>query len=632
MTGKFIRRTMRNVIFPTQPYFAHLAITHRCNLKCRFCHVTESRFAELDTERTKRVIDQLNRLGVAVISLSGGGEPLLREDFDEIVNYAAAKGLYVKLTSNGTMPHAKYERLLKSGVEEIGISLDGVRGSDLPFAHVGTPILSTLRYLNDNLPPGKKLTINVTVSESNRGQVQEILDYCAVHYPRARVWLNPVVVGEGALRTSGVTKTKPDYLRDCHAPTLLSAAFYADAADRQYRQEKFDWGCLAGEQFFDVKPNGDFWFCQDQPSPVRLNVLEPDFARKRKCLNKDARRDCSGCIYSCYYVVQNSFHPRNWRDVALLWWNTNTEPGSAERKTAGRFGWLAGLVSLMFPRVAQRVAAVVVSLALLLLPLAVALRAATPPAELSPAQLLDRMEETGQWQRANLKNWTSVRVYKAGNSRLHRWANVKIRLDYVAPGRKTYCVLENSGSAWIAKHVIYPIIEAERQGAMPETRALSDINRENYSFRPIEFDAEERAYVFEAIPHEPHRYRFRGRIWIDAETFGIKRVRGAPAVSPSFWVKRTEFTHEYRQFGAFWLPVRHHSQAQLRLFGTSTLDIEYDGYAWSPLQAGVDGPASVQPAQFCLVESELERPWSIHFLSSRSEFGVSRGSRREEGK
>jgi hypothetical protein len=105
-------------------------------------------------------------------------------------------------------------------------------------------------------------------------------------------------------------------------------------------------------------------------------------------LNKGARRDCSGCVYSCYYVVQNSFHPRNWRDVALLWWDTRTEPGSAERKTADRFGWLAGLFSLMLPRVAQRVSAVLISLALLLLPLALALRAATPAPELSPSQLL----------------------------------------------------------------------------------------------------------------------------------------------------------------------------------------------------------------------------------------------------
>ncbi len=357
MTGKFIRRTMRNVIFPKQPYFAHLAITHRCNLKCRCCHVTATRFAELDTASFKRVIDVLDRTGVAVISISGGGEPLLRQDFDEIINYAASRGLYVKITSNGTMPRAAYERLLKSRIEEIGISLDGVRGSDLPFSHIGAPILFTLRYLNDNLKPGQKLTINVTVTESNRSQVQEILDFCALHYPRARVWLNPVVTGEGALRTRTVAKTKPDYLRNCRSPTLLSAQFYADAAEQQYRQEKFDWGCLAGEQLFDVKPNGDFWLCQDKPSPVKLNVLAPDFAEKRRRLNLESRRDCPGCLYSCYYVVQNSFHPKNWPDVAQLWWTVRTEPDSVQRKAAERFGWAAGLLALLLPRALQRAGA-----------------------------------------------------------------------------------------------------------------------------------------------------------------------------------------------------------------------------------------------------------------------------------
>jgi hypothetical protein len=43
-------------------------------------------------------------------------------------------------------------------------------------------------------------------------------------------------------------------------------------------------------------------------------------------------------------------------DVAKLWWDANTEPGGAERRIAGRFGWLAGLVSLMIPRLGQKIA------------------------------------------------------------------------------------------------------------------------------------------------------------------------------------------------------------------------------------------------------------------------------------
>lgn len=57
---------------------------------------------------------------------------------------------------------------------------------------------------------------------------------------------------------------------------------------------------------------------------------------------------------------------------------------------------------------------------------------------------------------------------------------------------------------------------------------------------------------------------------------------GSVLPSASFWVKRTEFTQEYRKFGPFWLPVSHHSQAELRIFGLSTLEIDYQEYHWLP--------------------------------------------------
>ena len=64
MSSKFIRRTLRNVVFRDHPYFAHLALTHKCNLRCRFCHIQDEKFQELDTGGMKRVIDVLDEMGV----------------------------------------------------------------------------------------------------------------------------------------------------------------------------------------------------------------------------------------------------------------------------------------------------------------------------------------------------------------------------------------------------------------------------------------------------------------------------------------------------------------------------------------------------------------------------------------
>jgi MoaA/NifB/PqqE/SkfB family radical SAM enzyme len=332
------------MLFRNRPYFAHLAFTHRCNLRCRFCHIPEERVAEQDTDGMKRVIDRLDRMGIAVLSISGGGEPLLRPDFATLLNYAADKGLYTKITSNGTMPLTKYEELLASRVSEISISLDGVRGNDLPFSHVGPKILATIRYLNDHLPRGKQLTINITVSPSNHDQVNEMVAYCTREFPHACLWLNPVVVGTGKLRAPAQLKVNPDFLRQVDSPSLLTPGFYKQACEEYYQNETYDWGCLAGEFFFDIKPNGDFWICQDHPAQPSLNVLDNDFERKYREADFSHRRACSGCTYSCYYLTQKSFEPRAWPGMAGVWWKSNTRSDDACRKTADERGWVAGLL------------------------------------------------------------------------------------------------------------------------------------------------------------------------------------------------------------------------------------------------------------------------------------------------
>ncbi len=349
MSGKFLLRTFRNVAFRRRPYFAHLALTHHCNLRCHFCHIRESQLAELDVAGMKRVIDRLDRLGVAVLSITGG-EPLLRRDFAELVNYAAHQGLYVRLTSNGTMPQARYRELLATGVREIGISLDGVEGNELPYSHCGPKILETLRFLNDNLPQGKTVTINVTVSSANREQVDAIVAHCTEQFPNLRIWLNPVVVGTGKLRVETEAKVNPDYLYQIESATLLTPGFYKQACQDYYRSDTYNWGCLAGELFFDIKPNGDLWLCQDLAPAEPLNLLAPDFEEKYRQADFSRRRACAGCTYSCYYVVQKSFEPHYWPEVAASWWKQNTRPDEPCQNTAVTHGALVGFAHFLASR------------------------------------------------------------------------------------------------------------------------------------------------------------------------------------------------------------------------------------------------------------------------------------------
>jgi hypothetical protein len=445
---------------------------------------------------------------------------------------------------------------------------------------VGAPIVRTLRVLNDALPSGRALTINVTVSEANREQVDETVDYCAREFPRARVWLNPVVVGDGALRTAAGASAAPDYLRRSKSPTLLSAEFYTRGVERQYHGDAPDWGCMAGQLFFDVKPNGDFWLCQDQPSPTPLNVLDSDFPAKLRAMDVSARSRCSGCTYSCYYVVQKGFEPRHWPDMAGLWWKAHTDPGDRCVAVAEKYGWLAGLGALVAARIPRPSLAGVVRGALGLFLSAWLLVGGERPAAVNAAEVLARMEQANAQRQQQLLSWTSVRRYRAENARLHRWATATAEVEYTAAGGKTYRIVDRAGSKAIVSRVIEPLLVTERSTARAEIRAETDVCRHNYQFRLLDFDQDTSSYVFEALPRNPGRYHFRGKVWIDAASHGIRRIEGEPARSPSFWVRRTRFVHEYARFGEFWFPVRNHTEVQLLIFGRSALDIEYRDHQW----------------------------------------------------
>jgi len=494
------------------------------------------------------------------------------------------------MTSNGTMPLSRYRDLLQSTIKEIGISLDGVEGNDIPFSHTGPRILESIRYLNDHLPEGKKLTLNVTVSRSNRDQVDKIVAYCTKEFPNARIWLNPVVVGSGKLRCQGEPKSNPDYLRRVDSPTLLSAEFFRRGAEIQYSSETFDWGCLAGRFFFDIKPNGDFWICQDQPSKQPMNILQPDFLERYSEADFTNSRKCSGCTYSCYFVTQKLFEPRNWPDMAAMWWKTVTRPGDACRRVASRHGWIAGLIFFLSNRALQSFRQPVTAALLLLLLIGSIQVWAQQPDPMDPSEVIVKMEESNSARRNALEFCHSIRRYEAGNTRLNRKGTMLVEMRQSVPGEKIFRVLERGGSKLIQSHVLEPIIDAERQSSNGSGRKDVDISRRNYSFAFAGRDPESNAYIFEAQPVKPSKYLFRGRIWIDAKDFAIRRIEGEPARSPSFWVRRTHFVHEYAAFGDFWFPVSNTSEAELRIFGKSNLKIAYFGYEWLPVSVAGGSP------------------------------------------
>ncbi|MFC1631244.1 radical SAM protein [Candidatus Omnitrophota bacterium] len=110
-------------IFKKQtPLLVGWAITGHCNRKCGYCARWQGNSGELSTAQILRVIDQLARLGCLRISFTGG-EPLLRSDIGQIIDYAHNKGIEVRLNSNGDLVSAKKEQL--KNLDALTLSLEG---------------------------------------------------------------------------------------------------------------------------------------------------------------------------------------------------------------------------------------------------------------------------------------------------------------------------------------------------------------------------------------------------------------------------------------------------------------------------------------------------------------------------
>ena len=110
------------------PFCLTWELTYACNLQCVHCLSSSGQRdeRELSTEEAKKILDDLRDLQVFYINI-GGGEPMVRRDFFELLEYSVANGIGVKFSTNGAfIDEEKARRLAAMDYLDIQISLDGV--------------------------------------------------------------------------------------------------------------------------------------------------------------------------------------------------------------------------------------------------------------------------------------------------------------------------------------------------------------------------------------------------------------------------------------------------------------------------------------------------------------------------
>lgn len=313
-------------------------ITKKCNLYCQHCYRESGPQAyshnELNTAQGKTLLEQIEQAGFKMVILSGG-EPLLRQDLFELAAFAGKLGLRPVLGSNGTLiDQTIAEKLFASGIKGVAISLDSASAAyHDQFRGFNGAWKKTIQGIKNSLAAGLRVQINTTLTESNFGQFNDIVELVsgigvqALHpfflVPTGRA----INIEDESLKKERYFQMIDMILRKQKETRIelkpTCAPQFLPMAKEIGLQLRFTRGCLAGTGYCCILPDGDVHICPYLPVKVG-NVREISFDKiwEQNEIFKNLREFqkyegrcgqcpnvaiCGGCRARAYYYNQENY-------------------------------------------------------------------------------------------------------------------------------------------------------------------------------------------------------------------------------------------------------------------------------------------------------------------------------------
>jgi MoaA/NifB/PqqE/SkfB family radical SAM enzyme len=263
----FARQMFRTIQNKNMPNIASFAVNDVCNANCEHCSffsgVDEKSGKTLTLEEAKKLIKDIQELGVSVINFVGG-EPLLREDLPEIIRSVDKDISTTIIFTNGFLLAEKAKKLKEAGLDSIYISLDSAeqKAHDLIRGTKGIfkKALDGIRIAKD-LGFSVGISCCITPELFRKGEMEKIIDLgkdLGVHevlvfdaMPCGR-YKNRKDLIDNNDWVEEIIKVSEKYNSDPSYPGVLIWAYATS-----YRSV----GCSCGTAYFYVSPYGDIMSC-----------------------------------------------------------------------------------------------------------------------------------------------------------------------------------------------------------------------------------------------------------------------------------------------------------------------------------------------------------------------------------
>lgn len=313
--------------------YLFLELTSHCNESCLHCgsRCGEYEYDELTFDDYKKILDSVKEdFDIKKMMLCvTGGEPLLRPDFFEIMNYAKSLGFTWGMTSNGTLIDDKVcQKLYDAGMGTIAVSIDGLEKYHDDFRRTPGGYKAAMNGLQSLVNFGKFKDVMVTtvVTHQNIDQLDAMWDiFKNIDFDTWRV-INMEPMGR-ANDYPDMLLTKEDYVRlfefirqkrIANENVTYGCSHYLG---QEYAGELRDWFfmCIAGIQVASIASNGDILACLDierRPELVQGNIHSGRFGdiwkNKFELFRQNIGHNCKECLECSEYKYCGGDSVHSW--------------------------------------------------------------------------------------------------------------------------------------------------------------------------------------------------------------------------------------------------------------------------------------------------------------------------------
>jgi radical SAM protein with 4Fe4S-binding SPASM domain len=313
-----------------------LEFTRKCNLRCIYCYSAagEPEEDELDLDEIKSVVAQACDLGAKKIMLLGGGEPLVYEGLDEIVEYISGLGLQQVLFTNGTLLNERAAHFLKRNHVSVVIKnnsmkpkvqdeLAGVKGS---FNRIRKGLA---QLVNAGYPDAEvMLGVQTVICRQNLSELPEMWEWARRQsfIPYFEIMTNQGRAKHHPHLAVSLPEIKAVFQRlEAIDKTNFGVAWHSHPTIAAFSCKRHLYSCLVNSRGF-VQP------CTGVDMPIG-NIREKSLAEilsgspviddlrniyeriEGECRQCDHRHECYGCRGNAYQTTGNylASDPACWR-------------------------------------------------------------------------------------------------------------------------------------------------------------------------------------------------------------------------------------------------------------------------------------------------------------------------------